>query len=166
MKKSSRLAGFAVAFFASMLIFAASSYASLSDSFSNGLITFNNFFASNEYQNYAQIIDFAVFSLLFISAYMIGAKYGLKQIGKPEQVFIVVAGILSSFLLVSAGFSLAFLVPYIQYLLYFILFTAIWLLLKGIKSKFLRFLIALLLAALIVGMLSGSFDLPEINIQF
>ena len=166
MKKYKKLAGFAIILFAVMLIFAASSYAALTDSFSNGLITVNNFFASNEYQNYAQIIDFVVFSLLFISAYMIGARYGLKQIGKPEQVFVVVAGILSSFLLVSAGFSLAILVPYIQWLLYFLLFTAIWLLLKGIKSKFLRFLIALLLAALIVALLSSSFEFPEVNIQF
>ena len=132
--------------------------------FSNALVSFNDFFASNQYQAYAQIIDFIFFSLLFISVYMIGARYGLKQIGKPEKVFVIVVGILTSFLLVSAGFSVTFLVPYIQWLLYFFLFTAIWLILKGIKSKLLRFLLALLITFLIVALLSGSFDIPEVNI--
>ena len=134
--------------------------------FSNALARMNEFFASNEYQAYAQTIDFIFFSLLFISVYMIGARYGLKQIGKPEKVLVVVLGILTSFLLVSAGFSVALLVPYVQWLLYFLLFTAIWLVLKGIKSKFLRFVIALLIAFLIVVLLSGSLEIPEVNIQF
>ena len=138
----------------------------LVDDFSNALVSFNNFFTSNQYQTYAQIIDFVFFSLLLISVYMIGARYGLKQIGKPEKVFVVVLGILTSFLLVSAGFSVTFLVPYIQWLLYFFLFTAIWLILKGIKSKLLRFLLALLMTFLIVALLSGSFNFSEVNIQF
>ena len=161
-----KLIGFIAALIANVLFFAASAHAALTDDFSNALASFNNFFASNQYRAYAQIIDFIFFSLLFISVYMIGARYGLKQIGKPEKVFVVVLGILTSFLLVSAGFSVTFLVPYIQWLLYFFLFTAIWLILKGIKSKLLRFLLALLMTFLIVALLSGSFNFSEVNIQF
>ena len=141
------------------------SFASLSDDLSNGLMSVNDFFASNQYQTYAQIIDFIFFSFMFISVYMIGARYGLKEVKRPEKVLAIVLGILSSFLLVSAGFSVTLLVPYIQWLLYFLLFTAIWLLLKSMKSKLLRFLIALLLTFLIVALLSG-FQFPEVNIQF
>ena len=141
------------------------SFASLSDDLSNGLMSVNDFFVSNRYQTYAQFIDFIFFSLMFISVYMIGARYGLKEVKRPEKVLVIVLGILSSFLLVSAGFSVTLLAPYIQWLLYFLLFTVLWLLLKGIKSKLLRFLIALLLTFLIVALLSGI-EFPEVNIQF
>lgn len=166
MKINKKFAGFVVGIFANILLFAAAANAGISSDFSDGLARMNEFFASNQYQAYAQTIDFIFFSLLFISVYMIGARYGLKQIGKPEKVFVVVLGVLSAFLLVSAGFSVALLVPYVQWLLYFLLFTAIWLVLKGMKSKFLRFLIALLLAFLIIVLMSGSFEIPEVEIQF
>ena len=135
------------------------SYANtLSDSISNSLMVINNFFESNQYGAYASIIDFMFFSMLFISIYLIGVRYGLRQVSKPEKTIAVLLGLLTAFLLVSSGFSLGNLIPYVNWILYFLLFLIIWFALKGVQNKFLRFILALLIVLLIISLLSGYFE--------
>ena len=135
------------------------SYArALSDSVSNGLIAINNFFESNQYEAYASIIDFMFFSALFISIYLIGVRYGLRQVSRPEKTIAVLLGLLTAFLLVSAGFSIDNLIPYVNWILYILLFSIIWFVLKGVQSKFYRFVLALLIVLLIIALLSGYFE--------
>lgn len=135
------------------------SYAApLSDSISNGLIAVNNFFESNQYEAYASIIDFMFFSILFISIYLIGVRYGLRQVSKPEKTIAVMLGLLTAFLLVSAGFSIGNLIPYVNWVLYFLLFLVLWFVLKGVQSKFYRFVLALLIMLLIIALMSGYFE--------
>lgn len=141
---------------------------SLSESIQENLAKFNDFLDTGEYENYAKVIDFFVFSLLFISVYMIGVRYAFRQLNKPEKLIAVVLGLMSALLLVAQGKSILSLVPFIAFFLYFLLFSLIWWLLKGISSKFGRFVLALLLTLLIIllieGWLSGA--LEEIIGQF
>lgn len=137
-------------------------YAQLSEAIESSLERFNKFLETGEYENYAKVIDFLVFSLLFISIYMIGVRYAFKQLNKPEKLIAVVLGLMSALLLVSQGKSILSLVPLIALFLYFLLFTLIWWLLKGIKSKIARFVLALLLTLLVIllieGWLSGALE--------
>ena len=93
---------------------------------------------------------------------MIGVRYAFKQLNKPEKLIAVVLGLMSALLLVAQGKSILSLVPLIALFLYFLLFTLIWWLLKGIKSKLARFVLALLLTLLIIllieGWLSGALE--------
>lgn len=135
---------------------------SLADSMRDNLGKFNEFLENGEYENYAKVIDFLVFSLLFISIYMIGVRYVFRQLNKPEKLIAVVLGLMSALLLVAQGKSILSLVPLIALFLYFLLFTLIWWLLKGIKNKLGRFLLALLLTLLVIllieGWLSGALE--------
>ena len=135
---------------------------SLSDSIKDNLGRFNDFLENGEYENYAKAIDFFVFSLLFISIYMIGVRYAFRQLNKPEKLIAVVLGLMSALLLVAQGKSILSLVPFITLFLYFLLFTLIWWLLKGINSKIGRFVLALLLTLLVIllieGWLSGALE--------
>ena len=135
---------------------------SLSDSIKDNLGRFNDFLENGEYENYAKAIDFFVFSLLFISIYMIGVKYAFRQLNKPEKLIAVVLGLMSALLLVAQGKSILSLVPFIAFFLYFLLFSLIWWLLKGISSKIARFVLALLLTLLVIllieGWLSGALE--------
>ena len=135
---------------------------SLSETIKDNLGRFNEFLESGEYENYAKVIDFFVFSLLFISIYMIGVRYAFRQLNKPEKLIAVVLGLMSALLLVAQGKSILSLVPLIALFLYFLLFTLIWWLLKGIKSKLGRFVLALLLTLLVIllieGWLSGALE--------
>lgn len=141
---------------------------SLSNGIKDNLGKFNEFLESGEYENYAKTIDFFVFSLLFISIYMIGVRYAFKQLNKPEKLIAVVLGLMSALLLVAQGKSILSLVPFITLFLYFLLFTLIWWLLKGISNKLGRFVLVLLLTLLIIllieGWLSGA--LEEVTHQF
>lgn len=143
-------------------------YAQLSEGIESSLERFNKFLETGEYENYSKVIDFLVFSLLFISIYMIGVRYAFRQLNKPEKVIAVVLGLMSALLLVAQGKTILSLVPLIALFLYFLLFTLIWWLLKGIRSKFGRFLLALLLTLLVIllieGWLSGA--LEELAGQF
>ena len=125
------------------------------DDVSNALLSFNKFVES--YQSYSQLIDFSFFSLLFISVYLIGIRYAFREVKKPEKMIAVLLGIMSSFLLVSGGFSIISLVPYVQWVFYFLLFFIIWVLLKGIKRKFWRFVLALLITAIIIALFFGYY---------
>ena len=135
---------------------------SLSEGIKDNLGRFNEFLENGEYENYAKVIDFFAFSLLFISVYMIGVKYAFRQLNKPEKLIAVVLGLMSALLLVAQGKSILSLVPLIALFLYFLLFTLIWWLLKGIKTKLGRFVLALLLTLLVIllieGWLSGALE--------
>jgi len=145
--------------FALILVFSSIAYAKpFTDAFSNGLIQVNNFFSQDQYKTYGKAIDFFFFSLLFIAIYTIGARYAFKDIKRPEQVIAILLGLMTAFLLVLGGFSATILIPYIHWLLYALLFILYWWLLKGIKSKFWRFILALLLTLLTIGLIQGLFD--------
>lgn len=135
---------------------------SFSESIRENIIKFNEFLENDEYENYAKVIDFLVFSLLFISIYMIGVRYAFKQLNKPEKLIAVVLGLMSALLLVAQGKSILSLVPLIALFLYSLLFILIWWLLKGISNKLGRFLLALLLTLLVIllieGWLSGTLE--------
>src|SRR3989338_6670116 len=128
------------------------------DAFTGGLTQINDFFANEQYKAYTTAIDFFFFALLFISVYMIGVRYALKEVKKPEKVIAILLGLMTAFLLVLGGFSATILLPYIHWLLYTLLFIFYWWLLKGIKSKFWRFILALLLTLLTIGLIQGLFD--------
>ena len=129
----------------------------LTDSFRGGLIEINNFFENEGYAPYATTIDFFFFALLFIAIYMMGARYALKEVKRPEQVIVILLGLMTAFLLVLGGWSATLLLPYMLWFLYLLLFLLWWWLLKGIKSKFWRFLLALLLTLLTIALLQGLF---------
>ena len=145
-----------------ILIFAAVSFAahaSLSDIFNSQSL--NNL--PDLYNNNQQLIDFLFFSLLFISIYLIGVRYAFRQTGKPEKTIAVLLGLLTSFLLVMNGYSINMLVDYVNWVFIFLLFAVIWFLLKGIKSKFWRFVVALILTIAIIILVFGY--LNNIDVQ-
>lgn len=127
------------------------------DAFRGGLMQINDFFVNEQYKPYSAAIDFFFFSLLFIAIYMMGARYAFKEVKKPEQVIVILLGLMTAFLLVLAGFSATIILPYIQWLLYTLLFILYFWLLKGIKNKFWRFILALLLTLLTIGLFQGLF---------
>lgn len=138
------------------------SYAQTSETFSDILTKINDFFEKREFEAHTKTIDFFVFSLLFISIYLIGVKYAFKEVNKPEKVIAVVLGLMSAFLMVSQDYSLTKLLPFVKWFLYFLLFVVLWWLLKGMKSKFLRFILALLITLIIAALVEGFFDFePE-----
>lgn len=147
----------ALIFMILIVLLSAIAYAqSLADSLKENLGKFNEFLESGEYENYAKVIDFLAFSLLFISIYMIGVRYAFRQLNKPEKLIAVVLGLMSALLLVAQGKSILSLVPLIAFFLYFLLFALIWWLLKGISSKIGRFVLALLLTLLIIILIEGG----------
>jgi len=128
------------------------------DAFRDGLLQINDFFAKEQYKPYSTTIDFFFFSLLFIAVYMMGVRYAFKEVKRPEQVIAILLGLMTAFLLVLGGFSVTILLPYVQWILYVLLFILYWWLLKGIKNKFWRFVLALLLTLLTIGLLQGLFS--------
>ncbi|MEK6891590.1 MAG: hypothetical protein AABX25_00225 [Nanoarchaeota archaeon] len=128
------------------------------DSIRGGLVQVNNFFAGQQYQPYAKAIDFFFFSFLFIAIYMMGARYAFKEIKRPEQVIVILLGLMTAFLLVLANVSAVALLPFIHWLFYLLLFILFWWLLKGIKNNFWRFILALLLTLLTIGLIQGLFN--------
>ena len=123
------------------------------DSFRGGLLELNNFFSNEGYKPFAKAIDFFFFWLLFTAIYMMGAKYAFKEVKRPEQTIVILLGLMTGFLMVLAGFSATLLLPYLHWFLYALLFIFYWWLLKGIKSKFWRFVLALLLTLLTIFLL-------------
>ena len=128
------------------------------DSIRGGLVQINNFFTGQQYQPYAKAIDFFFFSFLFIAIYMMGARYAFKEIKRPEQVIVILLGLMTAFLLVLADISAVALLPFIHWLFYLLLFILYWWLLKGIKNNFWRFVLALLLTLLTIGLIQGLFN--------
>ncbi len=128
------------------------------NAFEGGLININNFFEAREYEAYSKTIDFFFFTLLFIAIYMMGARYAFKEVKRPEQAIVILLGLMTSILLVIAGISATILLPYIHWIFYILLFILYWWLLKGIKNKFWRFLLALLLTLLTIALFQGLFN--------
>src|SRR3989338_6407761 len=125
--------------------------------FTGGLVKINDFFAGRQYEPYSSAIDFFFFAFLFIAIYMMGARYAFKEIKRPEQTIVILLGLMTAFLLVLGGFSATILLPYLHWLLYALLFILYWWLLKGIQNKFWRFVLALLLTVLTIGLIQGLF---------
>lgn len=147
-----------------LIAFSTLSYAdAITDKFSEALLKINNFFESNQYEAYVNVIDFGFFSLLFISIYLIGARYGFKQLGKPEKTIAVLLGFLTAFLLVSGGFSIAGLIPYMHWALYILLFSITYAILKGVPNKFWRFVFALAITFMIIWIALGYLDALEVT---
>ena len=142
-----------------IIIFSTVTYAKpFTDAFRGGLVQINDFFTGEQYKPYAKAIDFFFFSLLFIAIYMMGARYAFKEVKRPEQVIVILLGLMTAFLMVLGGFSATALLPYLHWFLYTLLFILYWWLLKGIKNKFWRFVLALLLTLLTIGLIQGLFD--------
>ncbi len=117
----------------------------LADFFGSGLYGINSFLQQGASNSYIKTIDFVFFAMLFVSVYLIGAKYAFKELKRPEKAVAVLLGLMTAFLLVLAGISIGVLLPYVNWILYVMLFGLLYALLKGIKKKLLRFLLALLL---------------------
>lgn len=120
------------------------------EGFEGVFIKINDFFEKEQYKAYAKTIDFIVFALLFTAIYMRGVKFAFKEVKKIEKVIAVVLGLTTAFLMVIGDFSIVALLPFVIWFLYFLLFVLIWWLLKGMKSKFWRFVLALVLTLLLL----------------
>ena len=139
---------------------------SIAGAFGGGLLQINNFFEGRQYEPYSKAIDFFFFAFLFTAIYMMGARYAFKEMKRPEQVIVILLGLMTAFLLVLADISATVLLPYIHWLFYLLLFILFWWLLKGIKNPFWRFLLALLLTILTIALLQGllnSLRAPDIS---
>src|SRR3989338_5062509 len=157
-KQAKKLRNVMIWIFMFILLFSTITYAKpFTDAFRSGLIQINDFFSKEQYKPYATAIDFFFFALLFISIYMMGTRYAFKEVKKPEKVIAILLGLMTAFLLVLGGFSATILLPYIAWILYTLLFILYWWLLKGIKNKFWRFILALLLTLLTIGLIQGLF---------
>ena len=120
------------------------------EGFDSVLIKVNDFFGKEQYKAYSKTIDFIVFALIFIAIYMRGVKFAFKEINKTEKLLAVILGLTTAFLMVIGDFSIVALLPFVNWFLYFLLFALIWWLLKDMKSKFWRFLLALALTLLLL----------------
>ena len=151
MKKiSKRLLSGLILIFALMILLSTIVHAKpFTDAFRGGLIEINNFFTGEQYKPYAKAIDFFFFSLLFVAIYLIGVRYAFREVGKSERVIAVLFGLISALLLVLKDYSIILLIPYIDWLLPILLFIIFWLILKGINSRFWRFVVALFLTLVI-----------------
>ncbi len=153
-----KLINAAILIIALLLLLSTISYAKpFTDALQGGLIQINSFFTGEQYKPYAKTIDFFFFALLFTAIYMMGARYAFKEVKKPEQVIVILLGLMTAFLLVLGGWSATLLLPYINWFLYTLLFIFYFWLLKGIKSKFWRFILALLLTLLTIALFQGLF---------
>src|SRR3989338_883436 len=130
--------------------------------FTGGLVKINDFFAGRQYEPYSSAIDFFFFAFLFIAIYMMGARYAFKEIKRPEQTIVILLGLMTAFLLVLGWFSMTILLPYVHWILYVLLFTLFYWLLKFVKNGFWRFIFALLLTLLTIALFQGIFDFLEV----
>jgi len=169
--KNKKLINVMILVFALILILSTVVYAApITDAFRGGLIRFNSFFENEGYAPYATTIDFVFFALLFTAIYMMGARYAFKEIKKPEQVIVILLGLMTAFLLVLADISATVLLPYIHWLFYLLLFLLFWWLLKGMQNKFWRFMLALLLTLLTIALIQGLYsylskpEVPDVSL--
>ena len=145
-----------------MLLLKTANAETLSESLTLSLEKTNDFFAREQYKAYVKTIDFFAFSLLFISVYLIGVKYAFKEVNKPEKAIALVLGLMSAFLMISQDYSITKLVAFLPFFLYFLLFALCWWLLKGMKSKFWRFVLALFITLIAAVLVEGFFNFkPE-----
>ena len=125
-------------------LLASTAYAkSFTDVLGNSFVLINDFFKNENYKPYSLIIDFFVFFVVFLAIYMRGIKFAFKEVTKTEKALAVILGLTTAFLLIIGGYSIQKLLPFIPWLLFFILFALIWWLFKDMKSKWARFFLAL-----------------------
>lgn len=122
---------FAILAFAVTLLVSNAAYAKpFTEAFKGGLASINSFFESGQYKVYSKVIDFFIFSLLFISLYNIGAMHVFKDIKRPERIIVIILGLITAFLLVIGGYSIILLLPFVNWFLYVLIFLFWWWLLK------------------------------------
>lgn len=147
-------------------LLATTSYAkSFTDVLGNSFILINDFFKNENYKPYSLIIDFFVFSVVFMAIYMRGVKFAFKEVTKTEKALAVILGLTTAFLMVIGGYSISKLLPFLQYLLFFLLFALMWWLLKDMKSKWTRFFLALLFTLLLILIFLALFSGISTNIS-
>ncbi len=126
------------------------------DLFRGGLIDINDFFTEDGFKPYSKAIDFVFFSFLFIAIYMMGVKYAFKEVKKPERAIAVLLGLMTAFLLVLGEWSSTLLLPYIHWILYFLLFLFYWWVSKFIPNTLRWILNIIMLVLLIIILYSWS----------
>ena len=119
------------------------------DSFRGGLIEINDFFTKEGYAPYAKTIDFFFFAFLFVAVYMMGVKYAFKEVKKVEKTIAVLLGLMTAVLLVLGGWSATLLLPYIHWILYFLLFLFYWWVSKFIPNT-LRWILSIIMLILLI----------------
>src|SRR3989344_2100631 len=77
----------------------------LTDFMQGGLVTIGTFFQNYQSSPITTAIDFFFFSFLFIAVYMMGARYAFKEVKRPEQVIVILLGLMTEFLIVLGGWS-------------------------------------------------------------
>lgn len=151
MNSNKKIIMFAIFVLAFISLFSAIAYAKpFVEVFKNGLIQINDYFAKEQYKPYSKTIDFFVFAMLFTAIYLRGVKFAFKEAGRPEKMIAILLGFTTAFLLVLKDYSITSLLPFVNWLLFFLLFVLIWWLLKDLRSKFWRFVLALLLTLLLI----------------
>lgn len=120
------LLAFAVILFVSNIAYAKP----FTEAFKGGLARINSFFESGQYEAYSRVIDFFIFSVLFISLFSAGAKHVFKDIKRPERVIVIILGLITAFLLVIGGYSIISLLPFVNWFLYALIFLFWWWVLK------------------------------------
>ena len=124
--------------------------------FDIGMNSFENFF-SGGWLNYDKTITFVVFFFLFFTAFLIGLKNAMKEITRPHTAFAFFAALLASFIITTTYAIDLTILKWIAWgLLALLLFYILYALLSKtvLKDKpFWAFLLALLLTALILGLI-------------
>src|SRR3989344_2622196 len=112
MKKAGKIIAVSIFALVLILLFSAFAYAKpFTDVLRDSLVRINNFFAQENYKPYAKTIDFFIFSLVFISIYLIGVRYAFKEVKRPEQAIAIVLGFTTAFLFVLRDYSITSLLP-------------------------------------------------------
>ena len=147
-------------------LFATIAYAkSFTDVLGESFSLINDFFKNEGYKPYSLIIDFFVFFVVFLAIYMRGIKFAFKEVTKTEKALAVILGLATAFLMVIGGYSISKLLPFVNLLLYFLLFALMWWLLKDMKSKWARFFLALLLTLLLLLLFLALFSATSYKIS-
>ncbi len=129
-----------------------SANAAFGDIFRAGLNPIEDFFRGG-WQNYEKTVSFLVFFFLFFSAYLIGMKKSMGELTRAHITFAFVAAFLSSFIITV---SMRFDWINLKYIAWFLIAVLILFLMYSLlskmfeKHKFLAFLLALLLTALLL----------------
>jgi hypothetical protein len=131
--------------------------AALSDSFVRVFTKIDTFFTAQAYKPYAKTIDFFFFTLFFIAIYLQVIKYAFKENTRTVKFIAILLGFMSGFLLTAGRYSIQKLIPYIPWLIFFLVAAFFYRLFTGFewpKGKFARLLLSFLLAFLTVWLVS------------
>jgi hypothetical protein len=132
-------------------------HAALSDGFARTFVKIDTFFTAQQYKPYAKTIDFLFFTMFFMALYVQIIKYAFKEETKQVKFIAVLLGIMSGFLLTAGGYSVQKLIPYLPWLIYFLLAAFFYRLFVGMdwpKSNGWKLFLSLVLAALLLWLLS------------